>query len=130
MNVFIDLGRQMWTMLSTTFRDVMREHHAAYHADKAKVWAGFLSAAAGAMARDLGKDDAVAVLKGIVGVTEATPLQSAQETAAVREFTTKLPKMGMSTVCDLCGETFGNHIAQHPDGRTSACPTVNRKVNS
>jgi hypothetical protein len=55
---------------------------------------------------------------------------SALETAAVREFTTKLPKMGMSTVCDLCGETFGNHIAQHPDGRTSACPTVNRKVNS
>jgi hypothetical protein len=54
----------------------------------------------------------------------------AQETAAVREFTTKLPKMGMSTVCDLCGETFGNHIAQHPDGRTSACPTVNRRVNS
>jgi hypothetical protein len=52
------------------------------------------------------------------------------ETAAVREFTTKLPKMGMSTVCDLCGETFGNHIAQHPDGRTSACPTVTRRVNS
>jgi hypothetical protein len=54
--------------------------------------------------------------------------RAAQETAAVREFTTKLPKMGMSTVCDLCGETFGNHIAQHPDGRTSACPTVNRGV--
>lgn len=111
MNVFIDLGRQMWTMLSTTFRDVMREHHAAYHADKAKVWAGFLSAAAGAMARDLGKDDAVAVLKGIVGVTEATPLQSAQET----------PVRPNPRWCSTHGG--------HEYGPCPECPTVNQRTD-
>lgn len=82
MNRFVEVGQAMWQMLADTFQHVMRENRATYHADKAKVWAGFMSAASGAMARDLGADDAKTVLEGIIGAVDVV---TAQETRPAPE---------------------------------------------
>jgi hypothetical protein len=75
-NRFVQVGRDMWSMLNHTFRVVMRENNAAYPADKTKVWAGFIAAAAGSMAADLGKENAKTVLQGILNAVDgAVPTQ-------------------------------------------------------
>lgn len=70
----VELGKQMWLMLADTFRSVTKDCGAHTHAEQVRVWAGFLAAAAGSMAFDLGKDDAIDVLKG---VTEAAKIGTA-----------------------------------------------------
>lgn len=87
MNRFVEVGQAMWQMLADTFQHVMRENSAAYHADKAKVWAGFMSAASGAMARDLGPGDAKTVLQGIIGAMDVV---TTQETSSAPDWRTQL----------------------------------------
>jgi hypothetical protein len=69
----VELGQQMWLMLADAFREVAREGDALTHAEKARVWSGFLASAAGAMAHDLGKPDAIAILAAVTDAAMLAP---------------------------------------------------------
>lgn len=72
----VQLGRDMWHILADTFRVVAQENDALTQGEKARVWAGFLAAASGAMACDLGKDDAQVVLTGVLEAVKIAPRQT------------------------------------------------------
>lgn len=113
MNRFVEIGQSMWQMLADTFTHVMRENSAAYQPDKAKVWAGFMSAATGAMARDLSPADAKTILLGVIGALEPLPSQE----------TIPAPAVGMmshSVVCK-CGSVTTSKIE---NGQMSLSPMV------
>lgn len=61
----VDLGKEMWLMLSDTFKLVARENKAFTTAEKAQIWAGFLAGAGGSMCFDLGRDNAIAVMESV-----------------------------------------------------------------
>lgn len=65
MNREVDLGRQLWLSMADDLRAIVRAEGAITREELARVWAGFLSAAAGAMAADIGKADADTVLAGV-----------------------------------------------------------------
>lgn len=59
-------GQEMWNVVEQVFTDTASGNLELTHTQKARIWAGFLASAAGAMAHDLGKGDAVVVLQGVV----------------------------------------------------------------
>lgn len=60
------VGAQMWAQLISTFHAVAHDHDAATGRALAQLYTGFISAACGSMAGDVGHDAALAVLRGVL----------------------------------------------------------------
>lgn len=58
----MEFGVQMWTMLDQTFHESAEANGYDGHPEKAQLWAGFLAAAGGAMAADIGPVNARAII--------------------------------------------------------------------
>lgn len=68
------VGQALWAGLADAFREVCEANGFIDHAQQAQMWAGFLAAASGAMAADIGQLHAQVVLKGVVGaLADALP---------------------------------------------------------
>lgn len=61
----VRMGQNMWEMLADSFTLTARANGAFTDSEKARVWAGFLASAVGAMACDLGQEKARVVLTGV-----------------------------------------------------------------
>lgn len=59
----VRIGADMWRMLDASFQDVAKVNDLMRHEERAQLWAGFMGAAFGAMARDLGISDAKLILE-------------------------------------------------------------------
>ena len=60
------LGQAMWQQLAPTFVDVGDANGADGLRERAQLWAGFMAAAVGSMASDLGFDIAETVVAGVM----------------------------------------------------------------
>lgn len=60
------VGAQMWAQLFSTFQAVARDNKAEAGRPLAQLYTGFISAACGSMAGDVGHDAALAVLRGVL----------------------------------------------------------------
>jgi hypothetical protein len=69
----VRLGQEMWVILSGPFAQVAIANGVHEHIDLAQLWAGFMAAASGAMAADLGRQDAATVLAGVMQAVRDVP---------------------------------------------------------
>lgn len=62
----MQLGAGMWLELSPTFKEAMKAAGVESHKERAQVWASYLAAASGGMMMDLGKQDTLTILEGVL----------------------------------------------------------------
>lgn len=65
LNKNVELGREMWSLLSNEFRQCEVDNGAVEQSDQVQVWAGFLAAASGAMCAQIGVPYSEALLDTI-----------------------------------------------------------------
>ncbi|SDA11028.1 hypothetical protein SAMN03159476_00360 [Pseudomonas sp. NFPP05] len=64
-NKNVELGHEMWSLLSTEFIQCAVDNGASEQKDLAQVWAGFFAAASGAMCAQIGAAYSQAILDAV-----------------------------------------------------------------
>lgn len=66
----VELGEAMWAQLRQTFAYVADANDCKTHERRAQLWAGYLAAMSGTMAKELGISDAGTLLKTALQIVE------------------------------------------------------------